>query len=153
MKKYALLMVFGVLVFAGCNKEEPQETSADFTTSIENGTLEEGEGFTVYLDNVTGEFLTYFSGNKQSTIYDPEEPRREGTAIDTEADSIDIRGYRITADTLVFDGEELINDTIDGVVHKDFVFTMVAASSGNWSEDYVQDVKSMRITVTRELEE
>lgn len=153
MKKYALLIVFGFLVYAGCNKEEPQETSADFSTNVNDGTLADREGFIVYLDNVKGEFQTYFKGDEQNTIYDPNDPRREGTKIDTESDSLNISGYRITADTLVFDGEELINDTIDGVVYKDFVFTLVASSSGNWSEDYVQDVESMRITVTKPLEE
>jgi len=153
MKKYALLIVFGFLVYAGCNKEEPQETSADFSTNIEGGTLAEDEEFVLYLNRVEGEFATYFHGGNQNNIYDANDATRKGKAIDVSKDSLVIDGYEINADTLVFNGEEHVNDTTDGVVSKNVQFTLVASSFGNWSEDSKKEVKSMRITVTKELEE
>lgn len=127
-----ILFTFTVLsilvVISSCNKEDPLTPSADFTTNIENNTLNAGEGFTVYLDNVQGEFLVYFRGHNLENTYDPDDPTRRGTPFSSELESINIPGYNPTVDT-------------------EYVFTVVASSSGNWGEDYVQDVKSISINV------
>lgn len=118
------LMVF----FNACNKEDAIKPSADFTTNIENNTLMAGEQFTVYLDNVQGEFLVYFRGHTLQNTYDPNDPTRRGTPFAAERDSLIIPGYIPSADTV-------------------YVFTIVASSSGNWGNDYLQDVKSISVNV------
>ena len=125
-------LLFLVIILAigqvACNKEEPLTPSANFTTNIQNNTLMAGQGFVVYLDDVQGEFLTYFRGNTFETTYDPNDPRKRGTAFSSDLDSLVLPGYS-TPDTT-------------------FVFTLVASSSGNWAKDYVQDVKSISIAIT-----
>ncbi len=128
MKNSSALIVLAMLmVLLSCNKEDPIKPSADFTTSIQNNTLPRGQGFTVYLDNVQGEFLVYFRGHNVQSTYDPDDPRRRGTNVSTSLDSVRISGYPSAGE---------------------FVFTLVASSSGNWAKDYLQDVKSVTITVT-----
>ena len=117
-----------MVVFSSCNKEDPLTPSANFTTNIENNTLMAGQGFTVYLDDVQGEWLVYFRGNNLESTYDPDDPTRRGTPFSSEREFLNIPGYNPTVDT-------------------DYVFTMVASSSGNWGKDYVQDVKSITIHV------
>lgn len=119
-----LLMV----AFNACNKEDALKPSADFTTNIENNTLMAGERFVVYLDNVQGEFLVYFRGHTLQNTYDPDDPTRRGTPFQPERESLTIPGYNPPADTV-------------------YVFTIVASSSGNWGNDYLQDVKSISINV------
>jgi hypothetical protein len=128
MKKLSLLLVLAMTAgLLSCNREDAIEPSADFTTSIENNTLAPGQGFTVYLDNVQGEFLVYFRGHNEQSTYSPDDPRRTGTNVSTELESVEIPGYPSVGE---------------------YVFTMVASSSGNWAKDYLQDVKSITITVT-----
>jgi hypothetical protein len=127
MKKLSTLMVMALVAgLLSCNREDPIKPSADFTTSIENNTLAPGQGFTVYLDNVQGEFLVYFRGHNLQSTYDPDEPRRTGVNVSTELESVEIPGYASAGE---------------------YVFTMVASSSGNWAKDYLQDVKSINIKV------
>lgn len=128
MKKLSLLLVLAMTAgLLSCNREDAIEPSADFTTSIENNTLAQGQGFTVYLDNVQGEFLVYFRGHNLQSTYDPDDPRRTGTSISTDSETVEVAGYPAPGE---------------------YVFTMVASSSGNWAKDYLQDVKSIIITVT-----
>lgn len=124
------LLIFSALIFllisVGCNKEEAITPSADFTTNLQNNTLEKGTPFTVYLDNVQGEFLVYFKGNTEETTYDPEDPTRIGEPFSVDLDSLEIGGYNNVGE---------------------YVFTVVASSSGNWAEDYFQDTKSITINI------
>ena len=127
MKRLIIFSAFTFLIFAfGCNKEEAIPPSADFTTNLQNNTLKKGKGFTIYLDNVQGEFLVYFKGATEATTYSATDPTRTGTAFSRDLDSLAISGYSASGD---------------------FVFTVVASSSGNWAEDYLQDVKSITIKV------
>lgn len=121
----AVVMLF--IVTMGCNKEEAITPSADFTTNLENNTIKRGKGFTIYLDNVQGEFLVYFKGNNENSTYSADDPTRLGTPISRDLDSLNIAGYTATGE---------------------FTFTLISSSSGNWSEDYFQDIKSISISVT-----
>jgi hypothetical protein len=115
-----------LLITAGCNKEEAITPSADFTTNLQNNTLKKGLTFTIYLDNVQGEFLVYFKGNNETSTYDPEDPTRVGVNFSVDLDSLVIPAYNNAGD---------------------YVFTVVASSSGNWAQDYLQDTKSITIKV------
>lgn len=127
MKRLIIFSAFVFLAFFfGCNTEDPITPSADFTTSLQNNTVKKGKGFTIYLDNVQGEFLVYFHGDAETNTYDASDPTRLGTSFSTDLDSLNIAGYSATGE---------------------YVFTVVASSSGNWAEDYVQDVKSITIKV------
>lgn len=128
MKRSIIFSVIILLLFAfGCNKEEAIQPSADFTTNLQNNTLQKGKSFTIYLDNVQGEFLVYFKGATEATTYSATDPSRIGTPFSADLDSLVIPGYSAAGD---------------------FVFTVVASSSGNWAEDYLQDTKSVTIKVT-----
>ena len=115
-----------LLVAFGCNKEEAITPSADFTTNLQNNTLKRGRPFTIYLDNVQGEFAVFFRGNDLPNTYDANDPTRTATPFSTSLDSLVIPAYNQP-------GEK--------------VFTVVASSSGNWAKDYLQDVKSITINV------
>lgn len=122
--KYIALVFVVVVIFCGCVNEEPQETSASFTTNIENGTLNTGEGFTLYLTDAKGEFLTYYKGDTEETTYGI---GTKGAALeDPETDSLSISGYPQAGD---------------------YTFTLVAISYGNWSEDMAKDEQSITINV------
>jgi hypothetical protein len=122
--------IFSVLIFLlvalGCNKEEAITPSADFTTNLQNNAVQRGRSFTIYLDNVQGEFLVYFKGNNDQSTYSADDPTRLGTPFSNDLDSLVIPAYNNLGDK---------------------VFTVVASSSGNWANDYFQDVKSITITV------
>ncbi len=109
----------------GCNKEEPMPVSAEFTTDIQNNTLGTGERFTVYTDQVEGEFLAYFKGDKESNTWDT----GYGTTFSMGTDSLIISPYGV-----------------EGT----YTFTVVATSYGNWGETVNRDVESMEITVVAE---
>lgn len=127
MKKIIIFTTLIFLMFAfGCNKEEAITPSADFSTNLQNNTLKKGASFTLYLDNVQGEFMVYFKGATEATTYSTTDPTRTGTPFSTDLDSLVISGYSASGD---------------------FVFTVVASSSGNWAEDYLQDIKSVTIKV------
>jgi hypothetical protein len=114
------------LIVIGCNKEEAITPSADFNTNLQNNTLKKGTSFTIYLENVQGEFLVYFKGNTEETTFNPEDPTRLGTPFSVDLDSLEIPAYNNVGE---------------------YTFTVVASSSGNWAEDYIQDTKSITITV------
>jgi hypothetical protein len=127
MKRFQIFTVIIFLLFTiGCNKEEAITPSADFTTNLQNNTLQRGRAFTVYLNNVQGEFLVYFKGNNEASTYNPEDPTRLGTAFSNDLDSLVIPAYNNAGQ---------------------YTFTVVASSSGNWAKDYLQDVKSITINV------
>lgn len=127
MKRLIIFSAFILLFLAiGCNQEDAIPPSADFTTNLQNNSVKKGKGFTIYLDNVQGEFLVYFKGATEATTYSATDPTRIGTPFSAGLDSLVIPGYTASGD---------------------FVFTVVASSSGNWAEDYVQDLKSITIKV------
>jgi hypothetical protein len=127
MKKATMMIALGMLVFSlACNKEDAIKPSADFTTNIQGNTLEVNQGFTVYLDNVQGEFLVYFRGLTEATTYSATDKSRQGTPFSNDLDSLEIGGYASAGE---------------------YQFTIVASSSGNWAQDYEQDLKSITITV------
>jgi hypothetical protein len=127
MKRFQIFTIIVFLLFVfGCNKEDAITPSADFTTNLQNNTLKRGMPFTIYLDNVRGEFLVYFKGNNEVSTYNPTDPTRQGTIISTDLDSLAIPAYNNAGQ---------------------YTFTVVASSSGNWAKDYFQDVKSITINV------
>jgi hypothetical protein len=125
MKRIFLTLFAGLLLLASCNKEPAIEPSADFQTKLVDNTAYAGETFYMYLDNTSGDFLTLYQGLTGGTTYDPENPAAQGTPIDINSDSIAIT-YRNAGE---------------------YQLTLVAASSGNWAEDYEMDVKSMMVNV------
>lgn len=106
----------------GCNEEAPLPVSATFTTNIQNNTLASNEGFTLYLSETHGEFLTYFKGSNEGNTFGT----GYGTSIELGIDSMRISPY----------GAE-----------GTYSFTLVATSYGNWGETVEQDVQSIDITV------
>jgi len=126
MKSKIIFLALLIVSILACNKEEGVKPSADFTTNIQNNLLPTGKNFTVYLDNTSGEFLVYFKGGTEETTYDPVDETRLGTVISNDTDSVVVTGYNNPGQ---------------------YVFTIVASSSGNWGEDYLQDVKSVTINV------
>jgi hypothetical protein len=127
MKRLVIFTTFIFLLFVlGCVKEDAISPSADFTTNLQNNTVKKGKSFTIYLDNVQGEFLVYFKGATEETTYDSADPTRIGTPFSNDLDSLVIPAYSAIGD---------------------FQFTVVASSSGNWAEDYFQDVKSITVKV------
>jgi hypothetical protein len=127
MKRTFIFSVLTILLAAySCNKEEAITPSADFSTNLQNNTVQRGKSFTIYLDNVQGEFLVYFRGNNEENTYNADDPARLGTPFSNDLDSLVIPAYNNLGDK---------------------VFTVVASSSGNWAEDYFQDVKSVTIKV------
>jgi len=126
MKNKFIILVLVVFSLFGCTKEKALKPSADFTTNIQDNTLKTGEEFTVYLENASGEFLVYFKGATEATTYDSADESRLGTVIDSDVDSLVVSAYNNAGQ---------------------YVFTIVASSSGNWSKDYLQDVKSITINV------
>ena len=104
-----------------CNKEEPAPVSAAFTTNLQNNTMTAGERVTFYLEDATGEFLTYFRGDNEENSYGT----GYGTILDVGTDSLALPYYNVGTIT----------------------FTLVATSYGNWGETVNQDVQSVDITV------
>ncbi len=123
-----LITLFSVVIIISCNKEPLVTPSADFSTNITNNTLEVKEPFVLYLDNVQGDYVTYFKGDYEKNTYSPDNPRAEGTFIqdNDELDSVNVTGYANPGE---------------------YIFTVVAASSGNWGEDYEKTSKSITIKV------
>jgi len=115
----AILALF-LLPFS-CNKEEPEPVSAAFTTNLQNNTMNAGDRVTFYLEDATGEFLTYFRGDNEENSYGT----GYGTTLDVGIDSLVLPYYN----------------------EGSFTFTLVATSYGNWGETVNQDVQSVDITV------
>ena len=127
MKKGNILIIFLLMVFfAACVEEEAVTPSADFTTNLDGNTLQTGETFTVYLNNVKGDFVTYFKGDDSTTTFSPDFYGAEGVIVDMDVDSVVIPAYRDPGSV---------------------TFTLYAASSGNWAEDYEYDYKSLNLEI------
>ncbi len=127
IKKYITISIAGLLLLmVSCVKENPLEPVAEFTTSLTDNTAYVSERFYIYLDKAQGEFLTLFSGKDVNSRYDPENETVKGDFVDVDIDSLEI-GYYIA------EGK--------------YRLTLVAASSGNWAEDYVIDTFGIDITV------
>lgn len=116
-----------LLFLAACNKEPATQPSANFTTSLNNNTTTTGTSFVVYTDKIIGEWAVYFKGADSVTTYSDDFYRAVGVNIDLGLDSISVSGYNLAGE---------------------YPFTVVASSSGNWGEEYLQDVKSITISVT-----
>ena len=123
-----------ILVLSSCNKEEPLEVSAKFTTNIQNGTLTADQSFTLFTGETSGEFLTYFKGDKVETTYGT----GYGVAIEAGLDSVPMSPYYWA-----------VLESPDTT----YTFTLVATSYGNWGETVAQDVQSIDIKVVPEPEE
>lgn len=118
-------LVFAMLLNWRCTKEEALEPRAEFTLSITDNVGYVMEDIVMRLQNAQGEFLTYYTGDLPNRIYHPDSNLVVGTAIDQSVDSV-IFKYRDPGT---------------------FQFTLLAASSGNWTEDYVTDTKTVEITI------
>jgi len=120
-----IIILFFVL--SGCNREPAIEPSADFTTNLINNTTQVKTDFVMYTDKIKGEWATFFRGNDSVHTYSPDFYRAVGENLDLELDSVVVNGYSSAGS---------------------YPLTVVASSSGNWSKDYFQDVKTITITVT-----
>jgi len=118
------LFIFGLLTW-GCNKEEALEPSADFTLGLNDNTGYVKEPFTLYLTNVVGDFITLYRGDAPNRIYHKDSTLVKGVPIDKQLDSVEVS----------------YNNA--GV----FELTLLAATSGNWAEDYLTDVRTVQITI------
>jgi hypothetical protein len=121
------VIVLIIIILSSCNKEPAIEPSADFTTNLINNTTQVKTDFVIYTDKVKGEWATYFKANDSVHTYRTDFYRAIGVTLDLELDSVVIGGYSSAGS---------------------YPFTIVASSSGNWNKDYVQDVKTLTITVT-----
>jgi len=118
------LFIFGLLTW-GCNKEEALEPSADFTLGLTDNTGYVKEPFTLYLTNVVGDFITLYKGDAPDRIYSKDSTLVKGVPVDKQLDSLEVT----------------YNNA--GV----YQLTILAATSGNWSEDYFTDVKTVQVTI------
>lgn len=125
MKNIFAFLTLLLILFA-CNKEEAIDPSAEFSTSIQNNTLQVGEGFTLFLENTQGDFLVYYKGATEETTYSPTDETRIGTPVSNDVESLEMSGYNNPGQ---------------------YQFTVIASSTGNWGEDYLEDVKSITINV------
>jgi hypothetical protein len=123
--KYLPVLFFLSMLGWGCNKEEALEPSADFTLSLTDNIGYVKEPFTLYLTNVVCDFITLYKGNTPDAIYNEDSTLVKGAQVDKQLDSISV-----TYNTA-------------GV----FQLTLLAATSGNWSEDYLTDVKTVQVTI------
>lgn len=122
-----LVAILAILLIPNsCNKEEPGPTSAAFTTSLQNNTMNAGGSVTFYLEDATGDFLTYFRGTDPANTYGT----GYGTTLEQGTDSLSLNYYNAGT----------------------FTFTLVATSYGNWGETILQDVQSVDITVVEATE-
>jgi len=123
-----LIASLAFLIIAGvsCTKEDPLEPIAEFTTDLENNTTYAGESFYMYLEKSQGDFLTFFSGLNEGKTYNPDDPTVIGANIDPALDSFEVTVYKALGT---------------------YSMTLVASSSGNWAEDYEEDVFSIDINV------
>ncbi|HDS07727.1 MAG TPA: hypothetical protein ENO05_08885 [Bacteroides sp.] len=119
---YFILAAFALMILAaGCNKEEPRPVSAAFTTNLTDHTAMVGKAVTFYTGDATGDFLTYFKGDKEANTFGT----GYGTSLEVGTDSFN----------LIYNAAG------------SYTFTLVATSYGNWGETMEQDVQSVDITV------
>jgi hypothetical protein len=124
MMKNSIFLLATLTLFVipySCNKEEPLPTSAAFTTNLQNNTVTTQNGVTFYLSDATGEFLTYFRGDKPENTFET----GYGTTLELGTDSLTLNYYTPGS----------------------YTFTLVATSYGNWGETVSQDIQSVDINV------
>ena len=119
-----ILFFMGILTW-GCNKEDALEPSADFTLNLTDNTGYVKEPVTLYLTNVVGDFITLYRGDAANTIYNEDSAIVKGIAVGKNEDSVNV------------------NYNNAGV----YQLTLLAATSGNWAEDYFTDVKTLQVTI------
>jgi hypothetical protein len=119
-----ILFFLGMLIW-GCTKEDALEPSADFTLSLTDNTAYVKEPFTMYLTNVVGDFLTLYRGDAANNVYNVDSAVVKGLPVDKDEDST----------TVTYNAS--------GV----FQLTLLAATCGNWANDYFTDVKTVQVTV------
>jgi hypothetical protein len=119
-----VLFFLGMLSW-GCNKEEALEPSADFTLSLTDNTGYVKEPVILNLTNVVGDFITLYRGDAPERTYNKDSDLVKGFPVDKQLDSISV----------------LYSSA--GV----FQLTLLAATSGNWAEDYFTDVKTVQVTI------
>jgi len=119
-----ILFFMGILTW-GCNKEDALEPSADFTLNLTDNTGYVKEPVTLYLTNVVGDFITLYRGDAANTIYNEDSAIVKGIAVGKNEDSVNV------------------NYNNAGV----YQLTLLAATSGNWAEDYFTDVKTVQVTI------
>jgi len=127
MKTILTSLIFIIVFLAACNKEPAMKPSADFTTNLNNNTIQTRTPFVIYTDKIVGEWAVYFRGADSISTYSKDFYGAQGVSIDLELDSITVRQYNVAGE---------------------YSLTVVASSSGNWGEEYLQDVKTITITVT-----
>ena len=113
-----IAFALSLVTLLSCNHEKPLEPIANFTISGDNNTVYAGESFYMYLDQAQGDFLTLFSGINAGKKYNPDDPTVVGNNIDPSLDSFEVTLYKSL-----------------GV----YRMTLVASSSGDWGDVYVQD--------------
>ncbi len=121
-----IAILLGSVALFSCTKEPPIKPNAKFSTKLVDNTAYAGETFYIYFTNTSGEFFTLFTGVTDKSTYDPNDPTKTGTAITSVVDSFPITSYN-SAGT--------------------YPLTLVAASSGNWAEDYEKSVYTLDVTV------
>jgi hypothetical protein len=122
---YLPVLLFLGMLSGGCNKEEALEPSADFSLSLADNTGYVKEPFTLYLTNVVGDFITLYRGDAPERTYGTDSILVKGLPVDKQLDSMKV----VYSSTGVFQ------------------LTLLAATSGNWAEDYLTDVKTMQVTI------
>jgi hypothetical protein len=123
--KYLPVFFFLGMLSWGCNKEDAMEPSADFTLSVTDNIGYVKEPLIVYLTSVVGDFVTLYKGDAPDRIYSKDSTLVKGIPVDKQLDSMDIA----------------YNNA--GV----YPLTILAATSGNWAEDYFTDVKTVQVTI------
>ena len=123
--KYLPVLFFLSILSWGCNKEEALEPSADFTLSLTDNIGYVKEPLTLYLTNVVGDFITLYKGDAPDRIYSVDSTLVKGIPVDKQLDSINV----------------IYNNA--GV----YQLSLLAATSGNWAEDYLTDVKTVQVTI------
>jgi hypothetical protein len=126
MKKtliFIALIFFGVL---SCQKEPAIAPTAHIRTNLVDNTVAKKIRFRLYLDQSSGDFITYFKGDTPKKTYNKDDLTVTGVIVDENADSIDIAAY-----------------TVAGT----YTFTLVAKSYGSWGDEELQAVDSIKITV------
>ncbi len=121
-----ILLAVSSLALVSCTKEPPLEPNAHFSTKLVDNKAYAGETFYIYLTSTQGEFYTLYPGNTEANTYDPNDPTKTGLNIQTNADSFAITSYNKQGN---------------------FPLTLIAASSGNWAEDYKSDMYTLDVNV------
>jgi hypothetical protein len=120
----AVLFFLGMMIW-GCNKEDALEPSADFTLNLTDNIGYVKESFTMYLVDVVGDFITLYKGDSPNNTYHKDSTVVRGLSVDKAVDSI----------TVIYNKA--------GV----YQLTLLAATSGNWAEDYLTAVRTVQITI------